>query len=144
MVLLPVHLNCILMKRQGWLIKNKIILSICKVFKTSHGNNITWFFPWWKLKIPGSSFWYISCLQHLPSPHPEDLLFGIDTKRKSLTTGQTKFPNFPLIWRTFLKFPDFSLTGNRGSHFSGFPWFPGWLGTLNYFIVSFALQGQID
>ena len=50
-------------------------------------------------------------------------------RRESLTTGQTKFPDcFPLIWGTFLKFPEFSLTGKKGEViFQLFPDFQdGW------------------
>ena len=38
-----------------------------------------------------------------------------------------KFPDFSLIWNTFLKFPAFSLTGKLETNFPGFPGFPGWL-----------------
>ena len=94
-------------------------------------------FPWRKLKIPRSSqlHWYrekealtTSTLQshHSHGNHPEDSLFGMDTKaRKSDHWTKKKSLIFFLIWETFLKFPDFSL---RGNNFPGFPWFfqVGW------------------
>ena len=46
--------------------------------------------------------------QHfLGTKFPDFSLMEVKKSRIIITTGQTKFPDFPLIWGTFLKFPDF-------------------------------------
>ena len=100
-------------------------------FPAFNGNKIPWFFPDGSWKFQDHHFdlflaWNIFNKQshHKPCNHPEDSLFGMDTRRESLTTGQSKFPDLKDFSQIPWLFPDWK----KGKSFSRFPPISRWAG----------------